>query len=301
MFLLNKEDRKIKKIINTNNKREGNNKAKIKLDKEDLLQLKSLVKKYLIAEATDVCALARLNKQQRERFDAVVEEYYIKNGLSLDSYALQTLCVVLRFNLLQPKDNNGYVVKSRDCHDIHDVLASLNANASSIYLSEELGEELALLNEEGRYAIFVHRPGEFMLVDGFMDQVFMEGVISNGDGLMAGANFSSRGNLEKTFTEESTVPRLIQSIKDACANPYKAMKSYNLGVFIAKIPFSVLKNGDPIFYEKEGRMYLHPEYIDGFVHFDGDAIVSYTKNKYIVPDIEPTISDTFSIHYRGKS
>lgn len=293
MFLLNKEDRKIKKIIK--------GKKKIKLDKEDLLYLKEKITKYHISDENAIIALAGLKKEARNQFDAIADKYFLQNNLELDSHSLQTLCVVLENGQLKEKTDNGYVVKASDCHDIHDVLASLNANASSIYLSEELGEELALLNEEGRYAIFVHRPGEFMLVDGFMDQVFMEGVISNGDGLMAGANFSSRGNLEKTFTEESTVPRLIQSIKDACANPYKAMKSYNLGVFIAKIPFSVLENGDPIFYEKEGRMYLHPAYIDGFVNFDGDKIVSYTKNKYIVPDIEPTISDTFSIHYRGKS
>lgn len=306
MFSLNKEDRKIKKIINKESKKrnqviQSNKKLKIKLDKEDLLYLKEKIIKYHISDEVAIFALARLKKEARSQFDAVVEKYYVQNNLELDSRSLQTLCAALGNEQLKERNDNGYVVKASDCHNTVDVLSALVANASPIYLSEELGEKLTHLSENGQYSVFIHRPGEFMLVDGFMDQVFMEGMISNGDSLMVGGNFSARGRLDKTFTEASTPPTLIHYIKDACATPYKAMKSYNYGVFIAKIPLSVLENGDPIFYEKEGSMYLHPRYIDGFVNFDGDRIVSYTKNKYIVPDIEPTISDTSSIHYRGKS
>lgn len=300
MFLLNKEDRKIKKIINKESEKR-NKRSKIKLNKDDLLYLKDKIMKYHISDEKAIFALASLKKEARNPLDAVIDKYFLQNNLELDSHSLQMLCVVLGDGQLKEKTDNGYVVKASDCHNITDVLCALNANDSPIYLSEELGEELVHLNENGQYGVFIHRPGEFMLVDGFIDQVFMEGMISNGDGLMVGGNFSARGRLDKTFTEASTPPILIDDIKKACAYPYKAMKSYNLGVFIAKIPLSVLENGDPIFYEKEGRMYLHPEYIDGFVNFDGDKIVSYTKNKYIVPDIEPTIGDTFSVHYRGKS
>ena len=47
-------------------------------------------------------------------------------------------------------------------------------------------------------------------------------------------------------------------------------------------------------------LYLHPMYIDGFLEFDKDKIVSYKKNvpeNYKDLNVEKVISDT---KYRGK-
>ena len=293
MFILNKEDRQIKKIVKKN--------KKIKLNKEDLMQLKQQITKYNITDQNTIKSLAGLSREDRAYFDQIVEKYYVQNQMKLESYAIQSLAVVLQNGGLREKENNGYQAKAKDCYNVRDVMNALAANASETFLPIELGGELEQLNENGKYAIFLHRPGSFMLSDGFIDTVFAEGIISNGDGLMAGANFSSRGRLDKTFTEVSSVPSLIANIKNACTAPYKITQEYNKGVFLAKIPMKTLENGDPIFYENEqGTMYLHPQYMDGFVNFEDGKITSYTKNNYIVPDIDATISDSSSVHYRGK-
>lgn len=292
MFTLKKEDREIKKVVKKD--------KDIRLTKEDLEQLKEQIKKYQIKNENAIRSLARLSIEDRNYLDKVVEKYFISASIPLETHAIQTLAVVLKNGGLREKQDNGYHVDSKDCDNLRDVLETLGANASSVYLSKELGEKFAQLNENGKYGIFLHRPGSFMLVDGFCEKVFMEGIISNGDGLMAGANFSSRGKLEKTFTDVSDVPVLISQLKNACAAPYKTTQEYNKGVFLAKIPMKVLENGDPIFYETENKnMYLHPQYIDGFVNFSDNEIISYTKNNYIVPDIDATIGDTSTIHYRS--
>lgn len=287
-FFLNKEDRKIKKIV----KKE----EKIRLTKEDLKELKRQIEEYGVKEEKTVLALARLQQEDSKYLDTILKKYY--KDREIPDRDIQTLCVLVKNGSFREQPAKGYEIKSEDCKDLFDVLDAINANSSDIMLDQSLGEELANLNENGKYVIFLHRPGEFMLMDNFIKKAFVEGIISNGDGLAAGGNTSSRGNIEKTFTYEKSPANLIADIKNACAAPYKADSSFNYGVFLAKIPKETLKEETPIFYERDGLLYLHPKYLDGFVNFDGNKVVSYTKNNYKENLFTPTVSDQSSV---GKS
>ena len=67
-FFLNKEDRKIKKIV----KKE----EKIRLTKEDLKELRKQIEEYGVKEEKTVLALARLQQEDSKYLDTILKKYY---------------------------------------------------------------------------------------------------------------------------------------------------------------------------------------------------------------------------------
>lgn len=247
-----------------------------------------------------------LSKEDLEYLKKLIIDFNIK-----DKDNLYLAAMMLEGGKGRENPNNGYKLKPEtDNH--YDMLHVIASNASNTYMSEEIGKYLENLSENGKYKIFIHRPGGFMYKDNFIEKVFKKGLINNGDLMTAGAYMGSRTNLGKTLTYTPSVPSLIHYIKNALEAPYKIDKDHNLGVFIAKIPSKTLEEGKPIYYldyetNEDGvsydTLYLHPMYIDGFLEFDNNKIISYKKNSpenYKDLNEETIISDSGSNKYRGK-
>lgn len=308
MFTLNKEDRKIKKIIQKD--------KKIKLNKEDLKILKQFVADYNITNENTIRTIASLNEEDRKYLDQLMREYLPKILEIEEKYAHRN-CVdnfinkasnMLFYGQCREKKDIGYRLSSKDMEFTSDIIHILGANSIPVYLSEDLGEELANLSENGKYAIFMHRPHAILKedLDNYILDVFSKGLINEGDGGYTGYNGSN--NLDTTFLTCQSTAELIHYAKASCNACYKGDNTIenNRGVVIAKIPKNVLREGKNIWYQEEDNpnvCLLHPSYIDGFLNFECDdkskSIVSYTKNTYIVPDIELTERDTSNVFYEG--
>lgn len=310
MFTLNKEDRKIKKIIQKD--------KKIKLNKEDLKNLKKFIVDYNITSENTIKTIASLNQEDRKYLEQLMREYLPKileiekksahrNGI--DDFINKVSCIISGGKGREQKDI-GYKLSSNQMEFIGDSIEILIANSMPVYLSEELGEELADLSENGKYAIFMHRPHAILKedLDNYILDVFSKGIINEGDGGYTGYNGSN--HLDNTFLTCQSIVDLIYYAKVSCNTCYKGDNTIenNRGVVIAKIPKSVLKEGKNIWYKEEDNPHvclLNPSYIDGFLHFEcndeSKSIVSYTKNNYIVPDIELTEGDTSNIYYEGRT
>ncbi len=308
MFILNKEDREIKKIVKKD--------KKIRLNKEDLQDLKRLITNYNIKNEYRIRQIASLEKEDRIYLEKIIKEYLPKieeigtrypNRDCMDDFVGNVSAMIAKGNCRE-KEGIGYKLGSKDMEYIADITDILCANSLDVYLSEELGEDLANLSENGKYAIFMHRPHAIKkeALDDYIMSVFSRGLVNEGHGGIT--NNSGSNQLDKTFLTCQSASQLINNAKMSCDACYKGDSNIenNRGVVIAKIPKVVLEEGRNIWYKPSADStvhILHPSYIDGFLNFECSdkekRIVSYTKNIYIVPDIETTVNDTSNIYYAG--
>lgn len=308
MFTLNKEDRQIKKIVKKD--------KTIKLSKEDLQDLKHFITNYHIKNEHRIRQIASLSKEDRIYLEQLIKEYLPKikeigtkypDRDCMDDFIGKAGAIIANGEYRE-KEGTGYKLNSNDMEYIVDIVDILSANSLNVSLSEELGEKLANLNEDGKYAIFMHRPHAIAkeALDDYIMSVFSRGLVNDGDG---GATYNNGSNkLDKTFLTCQSKAQLINYAKASCDACYKGDGNIenNRGVVIAKIPKVVLEEGRNIWYKpsKDTTIHiLHPSYIDGFLNFEcndeGKTITSYTENTYIVPDIETTANDTSNIYYTG--
>ena len=147
------------------------------------------------------------------------------------------------------------------------------------YISQELGEELDNLFEEG-YVIGIHRTGYTYIQpnpnDVNLKNIFNHGLYNNGD-VMGGARISEP-SIEKTVSIYNNSILLNGAIKTT--DKYKN----STGCIIVKIPESYVRQKDgpimPIYYKSEHcPMRLLPEFIYGYI-----PVENHTA-KYIIRNI----------------
>lgn len=132
------------------------------------------------------------------------------------------------------------------------------------YISMKLGKELEELWDDD-YFIGIHRTG-YSSADEIIKDVFQNGLINNGDGML-GIVYEDPDKMieiEKTVSECTDLKFLVAQLKTA--HGYKNSE----GSFVVKIPKSYLgrKEGEikPIYFkENEYIKRLLPEYIYGYV------------------------------------
>lgn len=142
------------------------------------------------------------------------------------------------------------------------------------FMSEELGKELESLFDDD-YVVGIHRTGYTMVTPEFLNDVFNNGLINNGDGMQGIVQYEP--DITKTVSLQNNFLLMYGQIKTC--NKYKNSQ----GVIITKIPKSylMLKEGEvkPIYFpENDYSFRLLPEYIYGYVSVDKGVCTSIVRN-----------------------
>lgn len=151
------------------------------------------------------------------------------------------------------------------------------------FISNSLGKELENLFKDDNYIIGIHRTGYSNVTDNFIDDVFTNGLINNGD-IMQGV-VNSNIDIEKTVSIINRLELMVGSLK-AC-HSYKDSE----GAFIIKIPREYLdrdnqaRKGIYSYSEDSNTHRLLGEYIYGFVETKEKGIVSNLEKNYNYKDI----------------
>ena len=134
-FFLNKEDRKIKKIV----KKE----EKIRLTKEDLKELRKQIEEYGVKEEKTVLALARLQQEDSKYLDTILKKYY--KDREIPDRDIQTLCVLVKNGSFREQPAKGYEIKSENYYYILVILAIFLLTVNLIQTSTVAGAIVSLL------------------------------------------------------------------------------------------------------------------------------------------------------------
>ena len=133
------------------------------------------------------------------------------------------------------------------------------------FMSKELGEELEKLFMDENCVIGIHRTGETSVNESILQDIFSNGLINGGKSMQLGSN-SDSFNIENTVSIFNKFQYLISQIK--ASHGYKSSD----GCIILKIPKSCLgldsNNPLPLYNIKDGKCYINPAFIFGYVPVD---------------------------------
>lgn len=164
---------------------------------------------------------------------------------------------------------HGYsILKSSQSLEENDFINKLSLQSDNYgYMSQELGEELDKLLMDNGYKLGIHRTGYTYVNESFIEDIFNNGLINNGDS-MQGA-ISNSINIEKTVSFYDKIAVLSDQLKKSHA--YKGSQ----GCFIIRIPKEYLGQKDgkikPIYYRYGETIRLLPEFIYGYVPVDREG------------------------------
>lgn len=200
--------------------------------------------------------LLRLKLIKKQGYDSSHGYSLIKDSKTLD--------------LFEKLKSGSYFIKQADGYDEYG------------YLSNELGNELEQLFMDDDYVIGIHRTGEASVTDELLDDIFSNGLINAGKTLQTGSFDNSSFDINNTVSIFNKFQHIISQIK--ASHQYKASD----GCIIIKIPKSSIgldsKNPIPLYHIQNGKYYINPEYIYGYVPVDfkgnvGDIVYNPNYNK----------------------
>lgn len=147
-------------------------------------------------------------------------------------------------------------------------------------ITNEVAKELKDVCDFQKYAIGIHRTGYSNVTPEYLDDVFNNGLINNGDAMQGVTR--KYVDLEKTVSIIENYTILIGVLKTG--HNYKNSD----GMLLIKIPKEDIDsenpNRKPIFFNDSGIPRLLPEYIYGYIPSDKDGNIDKIVHNYNYKD-----------------